>query len=460
MQVVYKLQKALRQKHQLNLQQTSQVGKVLCGALKAGGQEEDNERQPYQVGRSSRLTEVLDQAVDIGVSSSTMEEAMAVFTNLQKLPILSYSNEPVSHLASSEVKKALPHVADIMHRDGQVSEKLHDASVEQSAYDVTVPQHGLISLSPPIDVNTICINDGDGVVLQVDRRSNDPVGQDSSAVHTRLNRIDAPELFAIHYVRNDETQAVLEQFKGHLSMLNLRFFVDLFVRNGTANLCYQLPRNGRNEPTDPFGRPLKEFWFEYRTAPNNRRELEILDAIIRTSQRLDAEDKAVLMSSFDPRQATEVRPFYLSLNALLVFTGNCHVFTRFCHDRRMLALQNCAKENRIGPLYCGLTKNYVVGYEVDIADDFFFAEFMPIDVERLRRAGYPDWLMDGNNCTGLLPWHERAMKHRVKMFSRTETRDHLAAPFKEDSPSYGFYINIDRWVFPKQLKQKENDASS
>ena len=241
MQVVYKLQKALRQKHQLNLQQTSQVGKVLCGALKAGGQEEDNERQPYRVGRSSHLTEVLDQAVDIGVSWSMMEEAMAVFTNLQKLPILSCSNEPVSHLASSEVKKALPHVPDIMHRDGQVSEKLNDASVEQSAYDVTVPQHGLISLSPPIDVNTICINDGDGVVLQVDRRSNDPIGQDSSAIHTWLNRIDAPELFAIHYVRNNETQAVLEQFKGHLSMLNLCFFVDLFVRNGQRISAISFP---------------------------------------------------------------------------------------------------------------------------------------------------------------------------------------------------------------------------
>ena len=90
----------------------------------------------------------------------------------------------------------------------------------------------------------------------------------------------------------------------------------------------------------------------------------------------------------------------------------------------------------------------------------FLQEFMSIDIERLRRAGYPDWSMDGNNCTGLLLWHERAMKHWVKMFSRTETRDHLAAPFKVDSPSYDFYINIDRWVFPKQPKQKENDASS
>ena len=93
----------------------------------------------------------------------------------------------------------------MMYQVGQVRDKLHNASMEQSAFDVTVPQNGLISSSLPINVNIICVKDGDGTVLQEDCRGDDPIVPDSSAVHTRLNRIDTPELFAIHYVRSNET---------------------------------------------------------------------------------------------------------------------------------------------------------------------------------------------------------------------------------------------------------------
>ena len=74
----------------------------------------------------------------------------------------------------------------------------------------------------------------------------------------------------------------------------------------------------------------------FSTCPSEG-ELRILDAITLACDRLDAE-KLVLMFPFDPRLATEGRPFHLSLNALLVLTGHCHVFTRFCYDNCMLAL--------------------------------------------------------------------------------------------------------------------------
>ena len=103
----------------------------------------------------------------------------------------------------------------------------------------------------------------------------------------------------------------------------------LFVRKGSAQFHYQLPRTGKAEPIDFFKRPLKEHWFKFLASPSER-ELRICDG-------LEANQKAVLMSLFDPRLATAERPFYLS--------GNCHVFTQFCQDQRLLDLQGVAKAN-------------------------------------------------------------------------------------------------------------------
>ena len=211
-----------------------------------------------------------------------------------------------------------------------------------------------MDVSTPINLDTVVVNDGDGLILGVNPASDAPL---ENELYTRLNRVDAPELCAVHYVRNDNTGNVLEQFKGHCPMLGEHFFLDSFVPKGNAQFCYQLPRRGRNEPTDHYGRPLKEFWFMFSTCPSER-ELRILDAIICACDNLDVE-KLVLMSPFDPRLATEGRPFHLSLNALLVLTGHCHVFTRFYYDNRMLKLQKIAREQHIGPLNCGFTRIYL-----------------------------------------------------------------------------------------------------
>ena len=75
-------------------------------------------------------------------------------------------------------------------------------------------------------------------------------------------------------------------------------------------------------------------------------ELRILDATIQKCDGLDAHEKAVLLSPFDPRLATVASPFYLSLNALLVLWGNCHIFTQFYHGKQMLNLQCVARKNQ------------------------------------------------------------------------------------------------------------------
>lgn len=133
---------------------------------------------------------------------------------------------------------------------------------------------------------------------------------------------------------------------------------------------------------------MKEFWFQFLTSPSER-ELRILDAIIQKCDGLDAYEKAVLMSTFNPRLATVASPFYLSLNALLVLSGNSHVFTRFCQDKRMLKLQRVARENQIGPLHCGLTRNHVIGIEVDISDDVNLSPFAAVNVDRFSESITP-----------------------------------------------------------------------
>ena len=422
------------------MQQTAEVGKVLCEAMKILPSEPNDEDNEHSQSKRPRLTDLLDEKANIGSSSSSMIDAMNVHRNLARFPILAFSNEPISHLANKEVKKALDVVPDQIFKEGKVSEEIHIAYLDQSAYDHSVVEGRAIPLSESINIDNVVVNDGDGIILGVNPSVNQPL---ENATYTRLNRIDAPELFAVHYVRNQYTKKVLEQFKGHWSLLGLRFFLDLFVRKGTAQFHYQLPRTGKAEPIDFFKRPLKEYWFKFLASPSER-ELRILDAIIETCDGLEANQKAVLMSLFDPRLATAERPFYLSLNALLVLSGNCHVFTRFCQDQRLLDLQGVAKANHIGPLYCGLTKNHVIGIEVDTSDDVDLSEFAMVTGDELRNKGYPNWYKSGDDTlTGLLPWHERAVKEKVSSFTRQKARDHIAQHRSPISAQYGFFVDID-----------------
>ena len=201
---------------------------------------------------------------------------------------------------------------------------------------------------------------------------------------------------------------------------------------------------GIREPKDFYDRPLKEFWFEFLTTPSDS-ELRILDAIIRNCEILEAAEKAVLLSSFDPRLASEDRPFYLSLNALLVVSGHCHVFTRYCQDKRMLRLQRIERENHIRPLYCGLTRNHIIGIEIDSSEDVVLSQFASVDLDQMRLARYPDWVMQGDRLVGMLPWHERALKKQVYSFTRQKVQHHMIAHTQRSSPPYGCFIELDRY---------------
>ena len=100
-----KLRLAIQQKFQLTLQQTAEVGKLLWTAMKEQPLREENEEDDLpdsqHFRRKPQIAEVLDQKANVGVSASSLAESMAVHRNLQELPILAFSNEPVSHLGGT-----------------------------------------------------------------------------------------------------------------------------------------------------------------------------------------------------------------------------------------------------------------------------------------------------------------------------------------------------------------------
>ena len=62
----------------------------------------------------------------VGISSTSMPEAMLVHRNLAPFPILAFLNEPASHIANWDVRSALDNVPDKIHHEYNVSDKLHN----------------------------------------------------------------------------------------------------------------------------------------------------------------------------------------------------------------------------------------------------------------------------------------------------------------------------------------------
>ena len=101
----------------------------------------------------------------------------------------------------------------------KAEDELHQPYLDQSAYQAFVPERGRFDHSQPINIDTVVVNNSDGIILGVNPASDTPL---ENALYTILNRVDALELCAVHYVRNDNTGNVLKLFKGHRFMLAVR----------------------------------------------------------------------------------------------------------------------------------------------------------------------------------------------------------------------------------------------
>ena len=274
-------------------------------------------------------------------------------------------------------------------------------------------------------------NDGDGLVMNIDIHAENPL---KNALFTRLNGIDAPELYTVHFIKTDNLQHVFSKRVGHLSLCALHLFLHVFNADN-AELCEEIPREGFDLPVDVYDSPLKEFWFKFHTTPLAQAHnfITLLENMLSSKPEL----RKRLMSPFRISTATETT-FLLSLNALLVVTDFCHVFPKYCQDKLLLGLQGLAKQHKMGPLWCGASQNCTLECKAENIEDLIRKDFTASDLI--------------NECNpepmSLLPWHDRHLKKSLTSRNTTRVQANenimLAAVGKE--PKIEMYIGIAWYV--------------
>ena len=84
-----------------------------------------------------------------------------------------------------DVNKALKTVPDEILRECRVKEDLHTACLDGSAYNTSIPERGRLNLSPPLDINTVVVNDCDGLILGVNLGSESPLQNISCSLYQK-----------------------------------------------------------------------------------------------------------------------------------------------------------------------------------------------------------------------------------------------------------------------------------
>lgn len=428
-QVLAKLRKALQQRFQLAIQQSCSIGCFLSECISRHRRTSQSEYQDERRrGRPKMplLLDILDNIETLSTSSSTLQDHILLNLTVSDFPMLSYVNEPMSHFLNSEVKTAVAHLADRIHLECKAPDNMHETSL-QGPYPSTVSNTESPALSGSIPYNTVTACDGDGIVKNIDVTDENPL---RNAVYTRLNGIDAPELSTVHFFKTQDLSHVFVKRIGHLSLCGLHFFLRMFLYHGSASLCEEIQRDEYDAPVDYYNRPLKEFWFRFPNPAVTERERTFLN-YFETLVSEKPEMRERLMSPFPVTEASASEPFLISLNALLVLTGFCHVFTRFSTDNRMLGLQRIAKENKIGPLWCGASRNYIFGARSNNTEDIVLRHFNGNSTQ-------------ASSIEKFLPWHERKAIKKLcsPKTTRSEANDNMTKAMPGREPHCGVFIDI------------------
>ena len=427
-----KLHQALQQRWQLAIQQSYSIGNFLFFCIQQHRRltilpEGDRRRGRPRV---ASLLHVLD-GIEGFTSASNLQDQLLLFQTVCHFPLLMYVNKPLSHLVIGEVRTAVENLTDRIHRQCEVPQNIHHAHIKGSHFSSTVSDTQSPPLSAPINYHTVTPNDGDGLVTNINASQRDPL---HGAVHVRFNGIDAPELSAVHFYKTNDLDHVFVKRIGHLSLCAVHFFLRLFVLEGTAELCEELVREDFEQPDDVYGRPLKEYWFRFPSASVTRNEQNFIDYLV-TLVHGKAEARERFMSPFHISAASSSKPFLISLNALLVITGFCHVFTKYCQDNRLLALQAVAKDNKLGPLWCGPTCNYIYGAQSNTSEDAVLNHRTNTTASNGTSSYYTE---------KILPWHERKATKQLcsAKTTRSQALENLTKPLVQKEPYSGMYIDI------------------
>ena len=173
-----------------------------------------------------------------------------------------------------------------------------------------------------------------------------------------------------------------------------------------AELCEELPKDGMECQEDLYGRPIKEFWLR-STAPPTEVEVKFISTL-EAFVPAESEARKQLMSPYAVSQAISDKPFLLSINALMVVTGFCHVFTRFCPDKLLLQLQAVARDNQLGPIWCGPTGKFTFECRCEKTDDIILEHFNWQSTSNLEHTSYAIGSQQVWGCIALLQSHAMA----------------------------------------------------
>ena len=269
------------------------------------------------------MYEVLSNNEYLQISEQTLRDAASVAMTVSNFPLLSYVNEPISHLASPTIRPLVQLLADTFQESCSVPHNIAEAYYNSSPYVSSASSLTQLSLSNPIPLEMLVPNDGDGIV-ELTEQPTQP-GALRNAIYHRLYGIDAPELFCVSFINaNGKT---LTRRNGHLSHLAVHYYLQQFGRpKGTSQICKENPRFG-DTPVDRYHRPLSVFWIVWYQRPSSD-ELIILDEILASIEGEEDVVRSRMTSNFHPAYAAPNKPFLLSLNALLVLSGFCHVYTK------------------------------------------------------------------------------------------------------------------------------------
>ena len=300
------------------------IGNLLLRADTVFKQSLDIPSQPPSQGRptTSSIFETLTEGNYLAASEASLRETTYVAMTMSTFPILSFVNEPISHLANPVVRPLVQIVADRFLECCSIPENIAMAYNNLSPYLTDVSSITEASLSIPVPLDRLVPNDGDGIIELSVECSTQPL---ENAVFHRLYAIDAPELFCTTFI--NAGQKIFKRHNGHLSHLGLHFYLRSFgTPGGTASISKENPRFDTT-PVDRYQRPLTTFWFAWYGVPTPS-ELSLLNEIRKVVEGQEQSVQSRLMSSFDPRDARNGRPFLLNLNALLVVSGFCHTYTK------------------------------------------------------------------------------------------------------------------------------------